>query len=280
MDVQHRLLRKMLTGSTALACLAIASSAVAQTAAPAPADAALEEVVVTAQRREENVQRTAIAITAISGQDIVKRGDTSLDAVLAATPSVQIQGNSSGAQVYVRGIGSNNDPVYGNPAVNLNIDGVYQQQPAAVTGGMYDIARVEVLRGPQGTLYGRNATGGSINVITNDPSDGFAGSGSIQLGNYSQKRVEGMVNAPVTDTLAVRVAFTSERRDGYLSNGDSDADSIAARLKILYKPSDDLRLLVGASYIDEKGSPQGSVPAPISSSLIERNSRLISDSQM
>ncbi|MDK2770010.1 MAG: TonB-dependent receptor [Sphingomonas sp.] len=221
-------------------------------------------MIVTAQRRTENVQKTPIALTVVTGEDIEKRAQVNLADVLSTTPAVQVSGNAGGGQVYIRGVGSNNDVVYGNPAVNLNIDGIYQQQTSTVLSAMYDIERVEVLRGPQGTLYGRNATGGSINVITKDPStDRFEAGASVLLGNYEHIRVQGMFNAPLSDSWAIRGAISFNDRDGY-SNAGSDARYVSMRLKSLFEVSPDVRIMLAARYLDEWGAPAASVEAPLS----------------
>lgn len=175
--------------------------------------AALEEVIVTAQRREESLQKTPISITAISGADLLAREVTSIDSALRDVPGVVIQGNANGGGVYIRGIGSGQDSAIGGPAVNLNFDGIYQQQPELPMASIYDLERVEVLRGPQGTLYGRNATAGSINIITANPQDHFEAAGTVGLGNYNLLHTEGMVNVPLNDAIAVRAAMSSQHAE-------------------------------------------------------------------
>lgn len=248
--------------ATGLGCLlapCVAQAQEAQDGAPG-----LAEIIVTAQRRSENLQKTPLAITAVSGEQIERRVQVNLADVLSNTPSVQVQANAGGGQVYIRGVGSNNDTVYGNPAINLNIDGVYQQQTATVLTGMFDVERIEVLRGPQGTLYGRNATGGSVNIITRDPTDQFEGQVSALYGNYDHIRLQGMVNLPVTSDWAVRAAVSYNDRDGYASSGGSDSRYVSMRLKSLFTPTDNVRLVLAARYTNEWGAPAASYPAPLS----------------
>jgi iron complex outermembrane receptor protein len=175
-------------------------------------------------------------------------------------PGVVIQGNANGGAVYIRGIGSGQDQAIGGPAVNLNIDGIYQQQPEVPLSSIYDIERIEVLRGPQGTLYGRNATAGSINIITAAPKNFFEAYGTVGFGNYNLRQAEGMVNVPVSDTVAVRAAVFTQRRDGYIQPSDyDDADTSSGRVKVLVKPNSDLSLLFGGDYLKIGGVGNGGV---------------------
>lgn len=219
----------------------------------------LEEVVVTAEKRESTVQRTPIAIAAVKGADLVSKANFSLDQVIINTPAVEIQRGASGSGVYIRGVGTN-DQAFGDPAINLNIDGVYQQDAGPVTGGLYDIDRVEVLRGPQGTLYGRNATAGSINIVTNDPVEKFEGNAGLTMGDYDLIRTEGMLNVPVADGIAMRGAFYTNRHDGYIQpSGYNDADQVGSRFKLLVDTMDYVRLLLSVNYLTENGEGIGAV---------------------
>jgi iron complex outermembrane receptor protein len=226
----------------------------------------LDQVTVTAERREQNIQKTALAISAVDGEQIRERGLTTIGDVLAQTPAVVMQNSSKGQAVFIRGVGSTGDAQEGgDPAVNLSIDGVYQQQAAVALANTLDIQRVEVLRGPQGTLYGRNANAGSINVITNDPVlGGFSGNAQVQLGNYNELRTDAAANLPVNDVFAVRVAYATDKHDGYLSNGADAEDSAAARVKFLYQPSDELKIRLTADHSRETGTPAATVPLPLS----------------
>jgi iron complex outermembrane receptor protein len=251
------------------AAVYVAPVARAQDAAPqteSAETAGLGDIVVTAQRRSESVQKAAVAITAITGDDLLNQAKNSIAAAISTVPSVQVQGNANGAQIYIRGVGSNADSQLGDPAVNLNVDGVYQQQTEVPTSLMFDVNRVEVLRGPQGTLYGRNATAGAVNILTNDPVLGrFEGYAMLQGGNYDAVHAEAAVNAPIGDDTALRAAVATDDHDGYLSNGNSDAKMFAGRLKLLSQPTDSLRLLVAADYLHSGGHDIGSVSAPLSS---------------
>lgn len=251
--------KKLIASSIELALLAgLSASAWAQeTPTPQPsglkASEGLQQVVVTAERRSANVQSVPIAVDTLQGEQLSKQGTATLDSALRDVPSVQLRDSNKGAYVTVRGIGGAIDPTTGNPGVSLNIDGVYHLQSATVTNGLFDVNRIEVLKGPQGTLYGRNATGGSVNVITNDPSFVSEAKTTLQFGNYNTVRAEGMLNLPVGETVALRAALLTNRHDGYLDDGYNNADTKAARFKLLAKPLSGLRILLSAEFQRWKG---------------------------
>ncbi|PZU57958.1 MAG: TonB-dependent receptor [Sphingobium sp.] len=225
-----------------------ASMAVAQEAEQA-SSGGINEIVVTAEKRETSVQKTAIAITAFDQKALEENGVSTLENLAAIAPGVGISKNSANVVISVRGVSSQNTNEIGDPAISIAQDGFYIQRPFGFGDSMFDLERVEVLRGPQGTLYGRNATGGAINVITAKPKDKFEGKVAVGVGNYDQVTTEGMINVPVTDTLAVRAAFSTIKHDGYRVNeaparaGD-DADSQSVRLHVQWKPTDRLKLLL------------------------------------
>lgn len=251
-----------LTGVLAAASAVVSGSYVnVALAADTEASATLEEIIVTAERREQNLQTMSVSIAALDGEALAAEGKNRLEDAVASVPGVRIQENAlTGGSPFIRGVG----PALGtDPSAALSLDGVYQSE--GLFGAQYDIARVEVLRGPQGTLYGRNATAGSVNVITNSPTNQFEGSGSIQLGNYSAMRAEGMLNVPVSDNLAVRVAALYSKHDGYYSTGGADEDIQSGRVRLKYTPTEALTLSFGADYTKLGGQGQGSTQAPISS---------------
>src|SRR5258706_10387942 len=242
---------RVLRGAFGVTMTSVAAIAYSQTAVspatPVASSNALQEIVVTAERRRKNLQNAPVSITAINADELAARNITTVDDALRTVPGVALQGNANGAGIYVRGIGSGQDQAFGSPAVNLNFDGIYQQQPNIPLSSMYDIERIEVLRGPQGTLYGRNATAGSINIITTNPSNQTEAAGSIGLGNYGLKRTEAMINVPMSDAVAVRASMVTERHDGYLRpSGYNDADNTGGRLKLVIKPNRDLSVLLAA----------------------------------
>jgi len=221
----------------------------------------LEEITVTSEKRETNVQKTPMAVTALTGVEISNKQKNTLDEVLREVPGVQTQGLVNGGTFFIRGIGSN---TISAAAVYMNVDGVYQSGSKSTYQSVFDVSRVEVLRGPVGTLYGRNATAGGVNIITSEVVNDFKASGNLQLGNYSQVRTEGMVNVPVNDELAFRIAFVTDQHDGYLSNGNMNADMFGARLKIKYSPTEDIQIVGTYEHKMDQSTP-GTVAAPLSS---------------
>ncbi len=237
----------------ALPFLVVAASAWAQ-------DDALDEVVVTAQRREESAQRSAIAISVVTPQDLADAGITNPVELTKIVPALQVTPTSSTFTIFnIRGIANYAVNPWSDPAILFNYDGVPIARPTGVYGLFYDLERVEVLKGPQGTLYGRNATGGAINVLPHRPELGkFGGDLSVEIGNYDLKHVAGAVNVPVTDQAALRAAFDIMDRDGYLSTGTSDNVGQAGRLQFRVEPSDALSIVLGGDYYHQGGRGPGS----------------------
>lgn len=257
---------------TALSLIAIAATALADDQKPAAApesrsqaveEQGLKEVVVTAQRREQDVQRAAVAIQPISTEELNRNGVARPEDLSKVATGVSVGPGGNVPQIYVRGIGNYSTNVYSEGAVAFNLDGVYISRQWAERGTFFDLDRVEVLKGPQGTLYGRNATGGAINLITAQPRLGeLSGYGELEGGNFSLIHFAGAVNIPVSDVLALRVAGQSISRSGYLSDGYDDDKEEAGRLHLLYKPSNDLSLLVTAEYehVHGRGGGRGLMP--------------------
>jgi iron complex outermembrane recepter protein len=241
--------RSSSTLGAALLGVSISVSAVAaDISADMGASDTLQEIVVTAQKRSEDLQKIPVAVTAESGDTLVQQGVTDVRDLAQLIPAIELGQDYIYTQIDIRGVGANNDAPALDPAIAFNVDGVYQPRDYGTYGAFYDISSVEVLRGPQGTLYGRNTTGGSINLITNKPVQQFQAAMDLDFGNYDTKRGFGMLNLPVTDDLAVRGALQYSSHDGYLTSGFDDQDSIASRLQALYKPNADFSLLVGADY--------------------------------
>lgn len=184
-------------------------------------------------------------------------------------PGLQIGQGGTATQIFIRGVGDESVSLYNNPGVAFNVDGVYVARPEAVGLNFYDVQRVEVLKGPQGTLYGRNASGGAINLITNKPDfSGLSGYGTFEGGNYGLKHVTGAINVPLSDTVAVRGAFDVVDRGGYLTDGTDDDKQEAGRIHVLWQPNDRVSLLTTIDYAHRHGKGPGYVatPAPAGSS--------------
>lgn len=212
----------------------------------------LEEIFVTAQRREQSFNSVGIAVTAISGDEVAKLGYTQLTDIAGQSPNVQIKNvlANSITNVTIRGIGLNDYAANNNPAAGIYVDEVYLVSPAMLTFGMLDLERVEVLKGPQGTLYGRNTTAGTVNFISRKPGDVFDARAQLDYGNFDHKRFEGALGGPLTDTLAGRIALsTVQQGEGYQTNrlngqkiGEIDRTSVRAQLA--WTPSDAVDVLL------------------------------------
>jgi iron complex outermembrane recepter protein len=227
----------------------------------ADASGGLEEIVVTAQRRTDTIQRTPLAIQALDATALQELGNVSDARDLAvAVPAVHVASLGIYSNVYINGVGGGVSNPYGSPAVSYSIDGVFIDQAAGPTSSLYDIARMELVKGPQGTLYGRNATAGALNIVPNRPSFSDEGDIALEYGNYNDTEVSGMINIPLSPDVATRFAFNTHRHDGYLSNGTNDDDSQAARAQLLWNASNALTLLAYADYFHEGGKGEQSVP--------------------
>ncbi|WP_309601322.1 TonB-dependent receptor domain-containing protein [Sphingomonas sp.] len=275
-----RKLRNTLVLGVSFGALLAASTAQAQDAAPAPAEpvadsaskpvdpAAAQDdeedaIVVTAERREQTLQSYAGTAATFSGDDLKKRGIQNISDLNDVLPGLTVANNGVNREVWIRGIGSSNNTELGDPAAATHWDGVYLPRPAGIGSAFFDIQRVEVNVGPQGTLRGRNATAGSVNVITWKPGLGvWDAEIEGEYGNYDQKVVRGMLNIPLGDTAAIRLSGLALAHDSYYKNvgpvrdiGVAEAeDNSAARAQILWKPSDKLRFLLAADYMHETGT--------------------------
>jgi len=233
----------------------------------AAADGANEEIIVTAQKREERISKTALAISALSANQLRDAGATSVRDLTSVAPNVEVStvGPANSIMIAARGIFNADFNPAGNPAISTYVDGVYIGRTAGLGGAFYDLERVEVLRGPQGTLYGRNSTGGNINVITAAPRQSFGAAASISYGNYNDVQAEGMVNVPVTDSLAVRGSMIIHRNDGYYdtlgttSRNYWQADDYGGRLSMLFAPSSNFKWRLTAEKFVVRGTPGYSI---------------------
>ena len=262
--------RALWIGASALA-LGWSSTALAQDT-PAQDDTQVKdegEIVVTAQRRSENLMTTAVSASVLSGNDLERKGVTNVDALQFAMPSVVVNNFGQGNDFNVRGIGKAEHNTQTTTGVILYRDGV-PTFPGYVQGEpYYDIANIQVLRGPQGTIVGQNATGGAVFVNTNDPIIGGGVHGYVQLqgGNYADAGAQGAINLPIGDTFAIRLSAYGERRDGFFNikgpggakytSGNGDLRMAAGRLSMLWKPSENFSILskTDIGYMDFGGYP-------------------------
>ncbi|MBL8630402.1 MAG: TonB-dependent receptor [Rhodospirillaceae bacterium] len=213
------------------------------------APAVLEEIVVTAMRREENLNTVPVSITAIDGKTLETLNIGSTEGLSQFTPSLHIYAEAVGSEKYtIRGIGRTSEDLSADPGVAIFLNEVYIPRQSAANLALYDTQRIEVLRGPQGTLYGKNATAGAINVITRQPTEELSGYGEIAGGSFGRVTLKGAVSGPfVEDKAYGRIAFMTDDRDGLyrnLTTGQraNDINVRAVRGTLKFTPSDALTI--------------------------------------
>ncbi|UUX96410.1 TonB-dependent receptor [Aquabacterium sp. J223] len=221
--------------------------------------ATLQTVEVTAQKTVENPLRIPGSVSAIGGDDLQASGINNAVKLREAVTGVAVVEQGPAASIQIRGVGSN--PGGGNidPSVALSFDGVYQSRGGSAFGSFFDLERVEVLKGPQGTLYGRNATVGAVNVISRRPTSRLEGEVTVEVGNYDLRRGMAAVNVPLNDMLRMRLAAQKVKRDGYLSDGYNDADDEAARFKLLLEPNKGFSALLTLDHYHRGGNGGGNI---------------------
>jgi iron complex outermembrane receptor protein len=244
------------------ASICIPRSAIADSVAEGRSDT-LQEIVVTAQKREENLQKVPLTIDVVSAAQLASAGAVSTADLNALVPGMQVAAFGPYAMISIRGIGSQQGNQFGDPVVNYNVDGVIQDRSINASTGFYDVERIEVLKGPQGTLYGRNATAGAINVINNKPTNEFAAAAQVDVGNYRTLNTTGFINAPISETLSSRFSFQTVNHTGYFQNGYNDADETSVRARFLFKPSSAVSVLFSADYSHQGGKGPQDVPLPL-----------------
>jgi iron complex outermembrane receptor protein len=224
--------------------------------------AELTPVVVTAQKQVQDVQRAAVSINVLSPELIGDAAVTRPQDLVYLTPGLQVGSLEGGAAIgYMRGVGDFAGNSLQDATVTFNFDGVYIARPTATSGLFYDLERVEVLKGPQGTLYGRNATGGAINILPRHPVLGvFSGEASAEYGERNTVRMSGALNAPLGDRAAIRIAGQRAGHDAYMTDGTDDQNDWAGRASLRYDVTDALALRLVADYYDQAGHGVGSTP--------------------
>lgn len=261
---------KFSTSIMALALMAPGAMAVAQ---DKPDDEqssgfALEEIIVSARKRQENLQKTPIAISSFTSKSLENRQIDAGTDLARVTPNLTFDahapasGHNSGSQIFIRGIGQTDFQALTDPGVGMYIDGVYHARTVGSVVDFMDVERIEILRGPQGTLFGRNTIGGAISLHSRKPGDEFEGSGKITVGSANRIDTSLNVNIPMAEGLAMRVSAGSRDRDGYVTRlvdgekvGDINKRNIRAR--VLWAPNEDLEIDINVDYTreDEKGAP-------------------------
>jgi iron complex outermembrane recepter protein len=231
-------------------------------------DDGTQRVVVTATKRLTTVQDTPLAVTAISMRDLDKAQARDLSSIQALIPNLTVEqhGDSGAVHVFLRGIGSTNHTELGDPAVAFHVDGVYSPRPQGATVLMFDLSSAEVARGPQGTLFGRNATAGSVNLVTAKPRLGdSSGSAGVVLGDRNRVGVQAIMNLPLGEKLALRVAAISDKQDGwvdfqprsYVQPGAAKygaTNQQGLRSTLLWEADESLTATLAAEYFRDNGA--------------------------
>ena len=186
----------------------------------------LDDVIVTAQRREQSLQEVPITVSVLTAATLEATAADDMGDIAAFVPGLSVSNTSpTQARYSIRGVATSDFGVGTDPAVGVYVDGVYAARSGAALLAFSDVARVEVLKGPQGTLFGRNSAAGAVSITTNKPGDEVEARLGVRLGEYDKRRLEGLINVPINDVLALRVNALSNQRDGWLT----DAAQLSSR---------------------------------------------------
>lgn len=226
-----------------------------------PGQIGLDDIVVTARRRSESIQKVPISITAVSGATLQNQGVSDLKTFSSFVPGVNINngrpdGGGTTAQIFIRGVGQNDFLIPNEPGVGLYVDDVYVASSSGALNTLGDIASIEVLRGPQGTLYGKNTIGGAIRITTVKPDlNELSGNGKLTVGSYNRLDISAGMNIPLGETVALRISAISRNTDDLQKrvydkngNGQGNINQDAARAVLLWKPSSDFDLTISGDY--------------------------------
>ncbi len=217
---------------------------------------ALEEIIVTAQKREQSLQDVSAAVTVV-GMDRLRSGQiNNLEDLALIVPNMYLGNDFNMAKLFIRGVGANTSTTGSEPGVAVHVDGAVIARAEGQLTSLFDLERVEVLRGPQGTLYGRNAVGGSINLITAKPTEAFEGYARVTVGDYDLLGLEGAVSGPISDRVLGRFAFKSEDRSGFGINPvtGNDVDNLNRQMfrgHLQFLPSENFDILLSAEYFTQ-----------------------------
>ena len=267
----HTMVKAILAGAPLLvfgaAAHAQAADAAADTsvaAAPSTGAAQLQEVVVTAARRTQNLQNVTASVSVVTGAEVTRQGMINIADVVQQLPSVQATGQPGGFSTDIRGLGGDLPAGTQQGSVALEFDGIYNINSVGATVGFFDVKRIEVMAGPQSTLYGPDADGGVVNVITNDPVIGSdSGNAAITVGNYGLFRTELAQNIPLTDKLAARIAVATVNQNSYFTPAEGNDVAQSIRAKLLYVPTDGLSIKLQYQLDHVGGTGTGSNIYPI-----------------
>ena len=273
--------RAMALATTLLSVAVVPGQALAQESAPA-SEGGIADIVVTAQKREESLQKTPISIVAFTGDDLTKAGINEISDLRSQVPSLQIvphPNSGTSTRIFMRGVGNNDDQITQDPSVAVYVDGVYLARTQGLVTEVAELERVEVLRGPQGSLYGRNATGGAINFITRAPDlDDLRIKQTFSVGNDNYFRSRTNINVPIGETLAVEAGYMYMQRNGYVKNNGTgvkrfgDQRRQAWRGALLWKPSDSFNIRYSYDRSDLEDTPIFMAAVPLYPDRVKRQS--------
>ena len=233
----------------------LAGASVAQESGQTEA-ATVEDIVVTARRTEESAQRTPLALTAFSGETLERTGAQQVTDLQGAVPNlnlVQGRGSSNSTNIYIRGVGQPDALQTFDPAVGVYVDDVYYSRIRGTQFDLLDLERVEILRGPQGTLYGKNTIGGALKLVSRRPGQDFRARASAAYGDYDQIDVQGAVSGPIADNLALGLSALHSERGGYVTDPATgaeynDKNSTAVRVSLAWDPVSNIQVDLNADY--------------------------------
>ena len=245
--------RRLMAGTSVLAAFAAivtASPALAQESA----DEAATEIIVTAQKRAQALSEVSLSVSAVGSEALAQTNTASIESLQTLVPSISFGNDFNFAKLFIRGIGLSSSLPGVDPSVALHVDGAVVSLAQAQLGSMFDLERVEVLRGPQGTLYGRNATGGAVNLITAKPTSTLDGYVRLTVGGDDLNLVgEAAVGGPLTENIRGRIAFRAVKRDGYginefTGNDIDNAKQFSTRAHLEFLPTETLSVLLTGEY--------------------------------
>lgn len=230
---------------------------------------ALEEIIVTANKRSESVNDVGLSISALGGEKLAEQKLTSLEEISSAIPGLVYSASTANTPIFtLRGIGFNEQTLGAYPATSLYLDEAPMPFPVLASHTSYDLERVEVLKGPQGILFGQNSTGGAINFIAAKPTDEFEAGGDLSYGRFDKMEFNGFVSGPLSDTVAARLAVTGVNADEWQKSSSRDDENgaeeyFAARLTLTFEPTDTSRYLVNINGWNDQSDPQAQQLAAI-----------------
>jgi iron complex outermembrane receptor protein len=278
---RNRLFGALLTSAASMTVLtALPAGAQAPADQPAAAPGGLEEIVVTARKRSEDIQKTPISITAFSPAQIAQQNIRDISDLRGQVPNLEITPESNYGRAFnsltIRGIGQESFVANVDPGVGLYIDDLYIARPEGALLGFFDLAGVQVLKGPQGTLFGKNTIGGAILINTQGPKDTFGGYLDFRYGEYNRIESEGAINVPITDKVALRFSFATSDMDGYIrdkldNQTKDDQHEKSFRLQLKLQPIDDLTIDLKGEYNDHRDDGSASVTTACSDTAYATN---------